>query len=55
MKRNQQSHPPEADTPATRKRRLQKRLQEISDMGEKELAGIKKSIDQIKQSFKPKK
>jgi hypothetical protein len=52
LKRNQKNIPPPIDTPASRKRRLQKRLQEINARSEQELANIMKSIEQIKSQFK---
>jgi hypothetical protein len=48
------SHSPK-DTPATRKQRLQQRLQEISIKSEQELAAIIKSVDKVKSSFRHKK
>lgn len=52
LKRNQHSFTPLRDTPATRKRRLQKRLQEISDRSEQELVAIMKSIEKVKDTFR---
>jgi len=43
------------DTPATRKRRLQQRLQEISNKSEQEMAAMMKSIEKVRANFKPKK
>jgi hypothetical protein len=55
MKRKQQPTPPPRDTPATRKRRLQQRLQEISDKSEQELSAIMKSIEKVKSTFRSQK
>jgi hypothetical protein len=55
MKSNRKNFPSPKDTPATRKRRLQQRLKEISEKSEQELAAIKKSVDKVKAAFKPKK
>lgn len=55
MKKNQQPFIPPRDTPATRKRRLQQRLQEISDKSEQELNALIQSIDKVKDAFRPKK
>lgn len=52
MKKNQPSHIPPRDTPATRKRRLQQRLQEISDKSEQELTTLMKSLDKVKSAFR---
>jgi hypothetical protein len=52
MKRNQQANPKPKDTPATRKRRLQQRLRELSDRSELEMAAIMKSIDKLKSTFR---
>jgi len=52
MKRNQQPLHLPKDTPATRKRRLQQRLQEISDKSEKELRAITKSLEKVKSTFR---
>ena len=52
MKSNQKNFSSPKDTPATRKRRLQARLQEISDKSEEELAAIMKSLDKVKAAFK---
>jgi len=54
MKRNQPSFREPEDTPATRKQRLQQRLQEISDKSEKELRAISKSLEKVRTSFRPK-
>jgi hypothetical protein len=54
MKSNRKNSQTPRDTPATRKQRLQQRLQEISDKSEQELAAIKKSVDKVKAAFKPK-
>jgi hypothetical protein len=43
------------DTPATRKKRLQQRLQEISDKSEQEMAALMKSLEKVKDNLKPKK
>lgn len=53
VKRNQRTFRQPADTPATRKRRLQARLQEISDKSEQELAALMKSFDKVKSTLKP--
>ncbi len=42
------------DTPATRKRRLQQRLQELSDKSEQEIAAIMKSVEKVKSALRPK-
>ncbi|HSX30352.1 MAG TPA: hypothetical protein VLE99_00340 [Candidatus Saccharimonadales bacterium] len=55
MKRKQHPVTPAKDTPAIRKRRLQQRLQEISEKSERELAALMKSINKVKSSFRPKK
>lgn len=52
MKKKQQSFTTPRDTPATRKRRLQQRLQEISDKSEQELLGLMKSLDKVKSAFR---
>lgn len=52
MKRNQKRVPTPRDTPATRKKRLQERLQEISDKSEQELATLMKSIEKLKGNLK---
>lgn len=52
MKRNQKPTIIPKDTPATRKRRLQQRLQEISDKSEKELRALTKSLDKVKSAFR---
>ncbi len=54
MKRKQRRLPSPKDTPATRKQRLQQRLQEISDKGEREIAAIVKSVNKVKTSLKSK-
>lgn len=51
MKSNQPGYIQPRDTPATRKRRLQQRLQEISDKSEKELAALMKSLERVKSTF----
>lgn len=53
MKRNQPSFSAPDDTPATRKKRLQQRLAEISDRSEKELRAISKSLEKVRTSFRP--
>jgi hypothetical protein len=55
VKSNQRKFPPPKDTPATRKQRLQQRLQEISEKSDLELAALKKSVDKVKAAFRPKK
>ncbi len=55
MKRKQPAHSEPKDTPATRKRRLQQRLQELSDRSEREMAALAKSLDKVKKSFRTKK
>jgi len=52
MKRNQHASPKPKDTPATRKRRLQQRLHELSDRSEQEMAAIMKSIEKLKSTFR---
>lgn len=52
MKSNQTSAPQPKDTPATRKRRLQQRLQELSDRSDRELAALMKSVERVKTSFR---
>ena len=52
MKRNQRGTIPPRDTPATRKRRLQERLQEISDKSELELNTLIKSLEKVKTAFR---
>ena len=53
MKSNQQKLPNPKDTPSTRKRRLQQRLQELSDRSEQELAAILKTVEKVKANFRP--
>jgi hypothetical protein len=55
MKKHQQPFVTAQDTPATRKRRLQQRLQEISDKSEQELVLLMKSIDKVKTAFRTEK
>jgi|GEM_PF-1949785 len=55
MKKHHKPLMPPRDTPATRKRRLQERLQELSDKSEKELNALIQSIDKVKASLKSKK
>ncbi|MEJ0072880.1 MAG: hypothetical protein WDN27_02210 [Candidatus Saccharibacteria bacterium] len=55
MKRKQASQPQLKDTPATRKRRLQQRLQELSAKSEKELGILMKSVEKVKSSLRPEK
>jgi hypothetical protein len=55
VKANKKNFPPPKDTPATRKQRLQQRLQEISEKSEQELAALVKSVNKVKATFKPKK
>jgi hypothetical protein len=52
MKRNQQANPTPKDTPATRKRRLQQRLRELSDRSEQEMTSIMKSVEKLKSTFR---
>ncbi len=52
MKSNRKNTPPPKDTPATRKRRLQQRLQEISEKSEQELNTLMKSLDKMKSAFR---
>lgn len=54
MKKNQHRFTPPRDTPATRKRRLQERLQELSDKSERELAALMQSIDKVRDNLKTK-
>jgi len=55
MKSNHKNFPSPKDTPATRKRRLQQRLNEISEKSEQELVALKKTVDKVKAAFKSKK
>ena len=48
---NKRSTPPK-DTPATRKKRLQERLLEISERSDKELSALMKSLDKVKTAFR---
>lgn len=43
------------DTPATRKKRLQQRLKEMSAQNEREMSALMKSVDRIKSTFRSKK
>lgn len=52
MKRNQQPIAIAKDTPATRKRRLQQRLKELSDKSEQELSALMKSVEKMKSNFR---
>ena len=52
MKRNQKSTPEPQDNPSTRKRRLQKRLQELSDRSDREMAALMKSVERMKASLR---
>jgi hypothetical protein len=54
VKSNQRKFQSPKDTPATRKQRLQQRLQEISEKSEQELAALLKSVSKVKATFKPK-
>lgn len=54
MKSNKKKFPPPKDTPATRKQRLQQRLQEISDKSDREIAALMTSVNKVKAAFKPK-
>ena len=51
MKKNQQPSDPHKDTPATRKRRLQKRLDELSNKSEQELAALMRSVEKVKKTL----
>lgn len=53
MKSNQKKNPTPKDTPATRKRRLQQRLKELSDKSDQELAALMKSVEKVKSVFRP--
>jgi len=50
MKRDRLVFPPIRDTPATRRRRLQRRLQEINAQTEREIAALTKSVEKIKSA-----
>jgi hypothetical protein len=52
MKSKQPNTPRPKDTPATRKRRLQLRLQELSDKSDQEFAALMKSVEKIKSAFR---
>lgn len=52
MKKKQKPFTPPRETPATRKRRLQQRLQELSDRSEQELAALMKSVEKVKSAFR---
>ena len=39
------------DTPATRSRRLQQRLKELSDHSDQELAALMRAVDRIKSAL----
>jgi hypothetical protein len=54
MKRNQLNLPAPKDTPSTRKRRLQQRLQEISERSELEMAALIKSVEKLKDGLRAK-
>jgi hypothetical protein len=54
MKQKRQPTTPN-DTPATRKRRLQQRLREISERNDRELNALMKSIEKVKSAFHSKK
>ena len=41
------------DDPATRKRRLQQRLQELNDKTERELDDLMKSVEKVKSTLRP--
>lgn len=51
MNKNNKPVRPAHDTPATRKKRLQQRLKEISDKSEQELAALMKSVEKVKTSL----
>lgn len=55
MKSNQKNLPTPKDTPSTRKRRLQQRLQEISERSEAEMAALLSSVEKMKESLRPNK
>ncbi len=55
MKRNQLTNPALKDTPSTRKRRLQARLHELSNISEQELKVLMKSVEKVKAAFSSKK
>jgi hypothetical protein len=52
VKKHRKNFQPPKDTPATRKQRLQQRLQEISDKSEQELAALLKSVNKVKATFR---
>jgi len=54
MKKHPKGFTTPKDTPATRKRRLQQRLQELSDKSEQEIAAIMKSVEKVKSALRPK-
>jgi hypothetical protein len=55
VKRKQKNFHQPKDTPATRKQRLQQRLQELSDKSDREIAALLRSVDRVKTSFRLKK
>lgn len=52
MKSKQPNIPQPRDTPPTRKRRLQQRLNELTDSSEKELAALMNTINKVKTAFR---
>jgi len=54
LKSHQKNFRTPKDTPATRKQRLQQRLQEINTKGEQEIAALIKSVNKVKATFKSK-
>jgi len=55
VKRNQKNFHQPKDTPATRKQRLQQRMQELSDKSDREIAALMRTVDRVKTSFSLKK
>ncbi len=55
MKQNRHPLTSVHDTPATRKYRLQQRLQEISARSEQELAALLKAVEKVKSSIRSEK
>ncbi len=51
QKRRKIPNPPH-DTPATRKLRLQQRLQELSEKGEQELAALMQSVEKARSTLR---
>jgi len=52
MKSNQKKTPQPKDTPATRKKRLQQRLQELSTRSDQELSALMKTVEKVKSTFR---